>query len=63
MGDMTDDRVAFTLTRFERNSLERFVRATSDGRLLRRAEALLWLQEQASVTEIARRLRVSRQTV
>lgn len=63
MGDMTDDGVAFTLTRFERNSLERFVRATSDGRLLRRAEALLWLPEQASVTEIARRLRVSRQTV
>jgi transposase len=62
-GMAADDRVAFTLTRTERNALECFVRATSDGRLLRRAEALLWLQEQESVTEIARRLRVSRQTV
>jgi transposase len=63
MGGMVGDRIAFTLTRIERNSLESFVRATSDGRLLRRAEALLWLQEQASVTEIAGRLCVSRQTV
>jgi transposase len=64
MGGMAaDDRVAFRLTRAERNSLERFVRGTSDGRRLRRAEALLWLQEQEPVTEIARRLRVSRQTI
>jgi transposase len=62
-GMAADGRLACRLTRTERNALERLARTTNDGRLLRRAEALLWLQEQASVTEIARRLSISRQTV
>jgi transposase len=47
----------------ERASLERVVNTSGDARLLRRAQALLWRQEGVSVTEIAQRQRVSRQTV
>ena len=58
-----DRRSPFTLTRAERNALERIVATTNEGRLLRRAEALLWLADGDSITAIAQRLRVSRQTV
>jgi transposase len=62
-GMVWDRRSPFPLTRAERDSLERLVATTDQGRLLRRAEALLWLAEQESITAIARRLRVSRQTI
>src|SRR3954469_16328474 len=47
----------------ERAALERVVNTSGDARLLRRAQALLWRQEGVSVSGMARRQRVSRQTV
>lgn len=58
-----DGHAPFTLTRAERTSLERLVATTEQARLLRRAQALLWLAEQEPITSIAHRLCVSRQTV
>src|SRR3954454_23281720 len=58
-----DGRLRFKLTPTEQSSLERLVKTASNGRLVRRAQALLWLQESESVTEIARRLRISRQSI
>jgi transposase len=43
--------------------LEKFLTTTPDARQLKRAQALLWLAEGDSVEEIARRLRVTRQTI
>jgi transposase len=58
-----EQRDAFRLHWRERAALERVVATSGDARLLRRAQALLWRQEGVSVSEIARRQRVSRQTV
>jgi transposase len=43
--------------------LEKFLTTRPDARQLKRAQALLWLADGDSVEEIARRLRVTRQTV
>jgi len=43
--------------------LEKLLVATRDARLMKRAHALLWLRGGDSVTAVAARLRVTRQTV
>jgi transposase len=43
--------------------LEKFLTTRPDARQLKRAQALLWLADGDSVEEIARRLRVTRQTI
>jgi transposase len=52
-----------TLHSTERKALEHLMTWTRDAQQLRRAQALLWLDEGESVTEIAARLRLSRQTI
>jgi len=52
-----------TLNSTERKALEHLARWTRDARQLRRAQALLWLDEGESVAEIADRLRLSRQVI
>jgi transposase len=47
----------------ERCELDRLTKSAEDSRVLRRAEALLWLDEEESVGEVAERLEVSRQTI
>jgi transposase len=59
-GEQPED---FRLHWRERAALERVVKTSGNARLLRRAQALLWRQEGVSVAGIARRQRVSRQTV
>lgn len=54
---------AVTLSGDERLMLERLLNERVDARVLRRAQALLWLDDGDSVEEIADRLRVSRQCV
>jgi hypothetical protein len=44
-------------------SLEKLVISTPDARQLKRAQALLWLTDGEGVADVARRLRVQRQTV
>jgi transposase len=51
------------LTYRERSALEMFLHQSCDGRQLRRAQALLWLEEGDLISEVAERLHVSRQTV
>jgi len=53
----------FSLKHRERRFLEAFVTCPCGGRELRRAQALIWLDEGESVEEVAERLRVSRQSV
>jgi transposase len=53
----------FELTSKERSLLKRLAASTDRARLLRRAQALLWLQAGDSPTEVADRLGVSRQTL
>lgn len=55
--------LALTLSRAERRALEQLLTTTRDARLLRRAQALLWLAAHEDVTSVAARLRVSRQTI
>ncbi|MGH9855106.1 MAG: helix-turn-helix domain-containing protein [Blastocatellia bacterium] len=43
--------------------LEKLVTSTPDARQLKRAQALLWLTDGEGVEDVARRLRVKRQTV
>jgi transposase len=52
-----------TLNSTERKALEHLATWTRDARQLRRAQALLWLDEGESVAEIADRLRLSRQVI
>jgi transposase len=61
--DGDDQRVEFALSRRERTVLKQLLARTTDARRRRRAEALLWLDEGESVTSLAHRLRVSRQTI
>lgn len=44
-------------------SIEKLVSSTPDARQLKRAQALLWLTDGEGVEDVARRLRVKRQTV
>jgi transposase len=44
-------------------SIEKLVTSTPDARQLKRAQALLWVADGEGVEDIARRLRVKRQTV
>lgn len=44
-------------------SLQRLLTTSANARQLKRAQALLWLDEGDSIEEVANRLRVSRQTV
>lgn len=52
-----------TLTRRERATLLELIDTTADARLLRRAYAILWLDDGELVTEVAEQLNVSRQSV
>jgi transposase len=60
---MATEDAPFSLTPPQRVRLRQLVRITRDARLLRRAQALLWRDAGESVTGIATRLGVSRQTV
>lgn len=53
----------FSLSLKERASLEDIIASTNDADALRRAQALLWLDEGETAQEVAARFRVSRQTV
>ena len=53
----------FHLSGRERSRLERFAAQTSQARLLRRAQALLWLDDGESPSVVAARAGVSRQTL
>jgi transposase len=53
----------FDLTRRERSRLRELIAPTTEARVLRRAQALLWLAQGDSPYEVAERLRVSRQTL
>jgi transposase len=52
-----------TLSPEEWEALETLAAYTTDAQLLRRSQALLWLDEGETVTEVAARLRVTRQAV
>jgi hypothetical protein len=52
-----------TLSLREWKALEALIVHTTDAHLLRRAQALLWLDEGETVPEVAARLRVTRQAV
>jgi transposase len=53
----------FHLTRRERSCLGALLAPTTDVRVFRRAQALLWLAQGDRPYEVAERLRVSRQTL
>jgi transposase len=53
----------FSLTRRERSRLQELVASTLQARILRRAQALLWLAQGDRPSEVAKRLQVSRQTL
>lgn len=53
----------FQLSGHERVKLENQLEQTTDARLIVRAYALLWLDDGESISEIATRLSVTRQTV
>lgn len=52
-----------TLNQEDWEALETLATHTTDARLLRRAQALLWLAEGEAVQEVAARLRVTRQAL
>jgi putative transposase len=54
---------SLTLTLSERRALEQKIQQTKDVKVLKRAQALLWLNQGMPVQEILRRLGVSRRTV
>ena len=54
---------SLTLTLSERRVLEQKIQQTKDVKVLKRAQALLWLDRGMSVQEILKRLGVSRRTV
>lgn len=56
---MTD----LALNRQERAALTKLAAHTDDARVLRRAQALLWLDAHESIQDVAERLGVSRQTL
>jgi len=51
------------LSSAERNGLRQVVKCSRDAKQVRRAQALLWLDQGEPVTTVARRQEVSRQTV
>jgi transposase len=51
------------LKRHKYGELESILHSTVDVRIYRRAQAVLWLSEGTTVDEVARLLRMSRQTV
>jgi transposase len=53
----------FTLSLSERRALEKQIHETKDAKVLKRAQALLWLTEGMAVPDIAKRLAVTRQTI
>ena len=53
----------FDLTRRERARLRERMASTAEARILRRAQALLWLAQGDRPSAVAERLRVSRQTL
>jgi transposase len=55
--------IPLLLSSKERSELDRLTKSTTEPQALRRAQALLWLDEEESVAEIAERLDVSRQTI
>ena len=55
--------IPLLLSSKERNKLDQLTRSATEPQALRRAQALLWLDEEESVAEIAERLEVSRQTI
>lgn len=52
----------FILSLSERRALKKQIRETKDVKVLKRAQAFLWLSEGVSIHEISQRLAVSRQT-
>jgi transposase len=60
---MTDVMDYFTLTGKQRSMLHQLIDHSRDVRLVRRAYALLWLDDGESACGIAARLNVSRQTI
>lgn len=54
---------SLTLTLSERHALEQKIQQTKDVKVLKRAQALLWLDRGMSVQEILKRLGVPRRTV
>jgi transposase len=53
----------FTLSLSERRALKKQIRETKDVKVLKRAQAFLWLSDGVSLHEISQRLAVSRQTI
>jgi transposase len=53
----------FALSTRERSALEELAAPTDQARVLRRAQALLWLDEAEPVPEVAERVGVARQTL
>jgi transposase len=58
-----DSMANITLTADERTALQQLVQTTRSPRVLKRAQALLWLAADEPLTVVARRLFVSRQTI
>jgi transposase len=56
-------RIEVDLSPDERHELEHIVKQERDARMVKRAQALLWLNEGEKVTAVVRRLQVKRQTV
>jgi transposase len=53
----------FTLSLSERRALEKQIHETKDVKVLKRAQALLWLTDGMAVRDIAKKLGVTRQTI
>jgi transposase len=53
----------FTISLSERRALTKQIRKTKDVKIFKRAQAFLWLSKNISVSEISKRLGVSRQTI
>ena len=56
-------RIEVELSPDERRELEHIVKYERDARMVKRAQALLWLNEGEKITVITHRLQVRRQTV
>ena len=54
---------SFALSLSERRALKKQIKTTKDVKVVKRAQAFLWLSEDMSVREISKRLAISRQTL
>lgn len=54
---------SLALSLSERRALKKHIKATKDVKVLKRAQAFLWLSEDMSVREISKRWAISRQTL